>query len=68
MTDDTPGLNIREQLARIDRELASRDLMVADRRKREQDIRLALWPVIASTVAATAALIGAGVALAKLLG
>lgn len=66
--DPQPALDIREQLARIDREMADAHLAQADARKRDQDIRYAPWLVGFSGLTAGAALMGAALALFKVLG
>lgn len=54
------ALDIQEQIARIDRELATHD-------KLRQEIRLAPWQLVLGSMTAGAAFMGAAVALVALL-
>lgn len=56
--DPEPTLNIREQIARIDK-------LQAELAKLQVDTKLAVWPIVTGGVTAAAALFGAGFAFAK---
>jgi hypothetical protein len=64
MPDDTPPFDIREQLARIDRELAEHDQ--PGRTIHPRQAGLALWVFALIGIGAGAALFGAGMAFMKL--
>ncbi len=62
-----PPLDLREQLVRIDRTQAELQKFMAETQKITQDTRLATPQMFFQGALAMAALIGAGVALAKLV-
>lgn len=71
MSDDRVQLDLREQIARIDRERAETAKYAAEQRKLEAEARnfdRMRWQVVLSSMTAGAALLGAGAALFKLLG
>lgn len=57
---DTNAFTQREQLARIDQ-------LLADAARKQQEIRLAPWALVASGLTAGAAIFAAGAAFMKLL-
>lgn len=64
--DSEPPLDIREQLARIDKMQAELQKVMRETQKLGQDIKLATPQMFFQGALAMAALIGAGAALAKL--
>lgn len=55
-----PTLDIREQIARIDK-------LIVEAGKVKQDIRIAPWTLVVTALGAGAALFAAGMAFAKLI-
>ena len=64
ITPETPTLDIREQIARIDN-------LIIDGQKKQREYHLSVWQVVAAITGGAAALLGAGIAagvtLSKLL-
>lgn len=58
--DDAPSLDLREQIARIDRDLA-------DANRKRQEVRLAPWQLAIAGATAGAAIFAAGAAFFKLI-
>ena len=71
MSDTVPNqLDLREQLARIDRSIAETAKYAAEQRKLEAEARnfdRNRWQIVVTAMAAGAALFGAGAAFLKLL-
>ncbi len=71
MSDTVPSqLDLREQLARIDRSIAETAKYAAEQRKLEAEARNVdrnRWQIVVTAMAAGAALFGAGAAFLKLL-
>ena len=61
MSDTPAGLDIREQIARIDQLLADRD-------RKRQEVKLAPWQLALTGMTTGAALFAAGAAFMHLLG
>jgi len=76
MSDDSsPGLNLKEQIARIDRMLLESQKFAAEQRKltaeaakMDRDRTLAPWQVVVTAMGTGGALVAATVALMKVLG
>jgi hypothetical protein len=68
MMSDFTDLSVREQEARIRQLQADAMLKALDSVKRAQDIRFGPLTLLASSVAATAALFGAAIAFLKWVG
>ena len=65
----SPPLDLREQIARIDRAIAETAKYVAEQRKLEAEARRFdrnQWQIVVTAMTAGAALFGAGVAFLKL--
>jgi len=58
-TQEIPPIDLREKLAHI-------DLMLADHDRKRQEIKLASWQIVLTSVAAGAALFAAAATFAKL--
>lgn len=72
MSDTTAsaGLDLREQIARIDRAIAETSKFAAEQRKLEAEARQYdrnRWQIVVTAMTAGAALFGAGAAFLKLL-
>ena len=64
---DLPALDIREKLAHIDLMLAQHDQARVGIDRTRQELRLAPWALVVSSMTAGAAFFAAAFALAKLL-
>ncbi len=64
---EDPPLNMREQLARIDKMQAEIQKMIAEAAKVRTENKLAVWTVAFTGLGAGAALFAAGAAFAKLV-
>lgn len=60
-SDSPPSLDLREQIVHIDQ-------MIADTRRKQQELRLAPWQIATTMLGGAAACMAAGAALVKLLG
>lgn len=62
-----PSIDLREQLARIDRLIAGTQQLMPEESKLRGDRAMAPWQVVTAAMAVGAAPLGAGVALVRLL-